>query len=224
MENKKVKLAKKESTAHKKKTKTELKVEAKSKQFQWSWRNIKADDELVKNMNVLIGRPKVFKSPEYLLDLFNNYLLSCMKKTRKAELVPIKTENNNEDELLDILDEEIQSSKWDGNKINNKLVSNWEIVEDIEWKITPTKWWFCSFCGWISHHTLDDLKNNEDFLPTILEIDNTLESIRTNQAAAWKINSRIAEFVLNTSYWRVPNQKVEQTNTVELDATKLNDD
>ena len=42
-----VKLAKKRSTAHTKKSNTYLKTHAKQKQLEWSWRSIKMDDELV---------------------------------------------------------------------------------------------------------------------------------------------------------------------------------
>lgn len=203
-------VTRKESTAHKKPTKTEEKTTKQMRKV--SWRDLKLNDELVQKMNVFVGRPKIFKSPEYMQELFNNYLLSCMKKTKKAELVPVKTEDKPEkDELLALLDEEIQSSKWDSNKITNSLISNYEIVEDIERKKTPTKWGFCSFCGGISYQTFDNYKNDEKFLETITQIENTLETIWTSQAAEWKINSRTAEFVLNTRYNRIPKSKVEET-------------
>lgn len=223
VETKKKVIQRKGKTWPRKETKTEAKTLKQLKQMRAnSWRDIKLDDELVQNL--IPWRPRVFKSPAQLWELFQNYLLSCMEKRRYAELVPIKTEEKDSDDFLEVLDEEIQSSKKDGNRIDNNIVSKYEIIEDVDWKVTPSKWWFLIYCWWITYHTFDNYKENPEFLQTIEQIENTLESILVNQAAAWKYNPRIAEFVLNTSYWRVPNQKVEQTNTVELDATKLNDD
>ena len=220
---KKVKLTKKQSTAHTKKTKTELKVEEKSKKLKWSWRTIKADDELVKNMNILLWRPTVFKNPEHLQELFNNYLLSCMKKVRKAELIPVRTEEK-EDDFLAELSEAAQANKSDWTKIENNLVANYEITEDIERKTIPTKWGFCSFCWGITYKTFDNYKLKEEFLQTIEWIENTLETIWSSLAAEWKINPKIAEFVLNTSYGRVPKSKSEEiVKTDVIDESELFD-
>lgn len=71
-------------------------------------------------------------------ELFNSYLLSCMKKVRKAELIPVRTEIK-EDDFLAELSDAAQANKIDCTKIDNTLITNYEIVEDIEWKITPTK-------------------------------------------------------------------------------------
>lgn len=220
-DKRKVKLTKKRSTAHTKKTKTEIKTHAKEKQLVWSWRSIKADDELVQNMHILLWKPRIFKTPEEMLELFNSYLLSCMKKVRKAELIPVRTEEK-EDDFLAELSEAAQANKSDWTKIENNLIANYEIIEDIEWKVTPTKWGFCSFCWGITYQTFDNYKTREWYLETVIGIENTLESIRTAQASAGKIPNDIAKFVLNTWYNRVPKSKSEEViKTDPIDVSEL---
>lgn len=222
-DKKKVKLAKKRSTAHTKKSNTYLKTHARQKQLEWSWRSIKMDDELVQNMHVLIWKPRIFNTPEEMQELFNSYLLSCMKKVRKAELIPVRTEIK-EDDFLAELQDAAQANKSDWTKIDNTLITNYEIVEDIEWKVTPTKWGFCSFCWGISYQTFDNYKNREGYFETVIWIENTLESIWTAQASAGKIPNDIAKFVLNTWYNRVPKSKSEEiVKTDIIDESELFD-
>lgn len=212
-DKKKVKMTKKAKTWPRKITKTEAKVNAKSKQFTWSRREIKADDEKIQHL--LIWRPRTFKSPQHLLELFNEYLRYCMKKTRKAELVPIRTEEKSDD-LLDSIQEAAQAVKNDNSKIENTIVAEYEIIEDIEWKTTPSKGGFLIYCWWLTYSNFDNYKNFPEFQETISLIENTLETILVTQAAQWKYNQRIAEFILNTHYNRVPKSKSEEVIKTDI--------
>lgn len=206
----------------KKKTWTKTKIEKKKQEIlRKNWRNVTIEDENAQRF--FIGRPRIFKDPEELLKLFNCYISSLLKNTKKKELVPVRTEEK-EDDFLDMLDEEIQSSKNENFKIDNTLVAKYEIVEDIEWKDTPTIWGFLIFLGGISYDTWENYKKKEDFFGTIATIENYLESVLTKRAIEWEIQSNIAQFVLNVNYNRVPKSKSEEiVKTDVIDESELFD-
>ena len=157
-----------------------------------------AEDEMVQH--ILIGRPRLFKDPEELLKLFDDYILSCVEKIKYAEEIPVETEAKIKPE-----------KDWR----KNKLITQYEIWEDIKRKTTPTKWGFCIFLWWVSHHMRENYKAKDEFLPAIERIESYLENILVQHANEWKVNSAIAQFVLNTTYNRVPKSKSENINKSE---------
>lgn len=183
------------------------------------WRKVTIEDPWMDGIR--IGRPRVFKSPEEMIDLYNCYLASLRQKVKNKELVPIRTEEK-EDDFLEALDEAIQSSKNENFKIDNTLVTKYEIVEDYKWKETPTIWGFLLFCWWISYQTWWEYRKKEEFSETISTIENSLESILTKRAIAWEIPANIAQFVLNVNYNRVPKSKSEEViKTDPIDVSEL---
>ena len=137
-----------------KKKKTEVKSKAskerKTKIARGSRRNITIDDGEVQHL--LIGRPKIFKSPEELIKFFNTYILTCLEKKRYYEIVPVKTvdtngathailEAVNNEELTteeDITERKASKKEAGRQDITNKLESKYEIKESIERKTTPS--------------------------------------------------------------------------------------
>jgi hypothetical protein len=135
----------------KKKTGVKTKTEKKKAQIiKKSRREITVDSEEVQHL--LIGRPKLFKTPEELLKLFNTYILTCLEKRRYYEIIPVTTVDTNgtTHAILEVADNEeltteediterTASKKEAGRQdITNKLESKYEIKERIEWKTTPS--------------------------------------------------------------------------------------
>ena len=195
------------------------KIEKAKKQNIKNWREIALNDDSVQKF--LLGRPKAFKSPEEMEEQFNYYILSCLEKVKKSELVPIKTEEK-EDDFLAELTEAAQANKSDAIKINNTLVTNYEITEEIKRKKIPSIWGFLIFCWWISYDTWENYKKDENFIGIIKGIQNYIESVLTENAVEWKVNPKMAEFVLNTHYNRVPKSKSEEViKTDPIDVSEL---
>lgn len=137
-----------------KKKKTEVKGKAtkerKTKITKGSRRNITIDDGEVQHL--LIGRPKIFKTPEELIKFFNTYILTCLEKKRYYEIVPVKTvdttgathsilEVANNEELTteeDVTERKASKKEAGRQDITNKLESKYEITEKIQRKVTPT--------------------------------------------------------------------------------------
>lgn len=201
------------------KTKTQKKKAVIMKKTS-SWRTLTLESEEVQHL--LLGRPKIFKDPEELLKLFNTYILTCLEKKRKYEIVPVKTvegksitlETPVNDDLT--AEEELTEAKVDKKEagkqeITNKLESKYEIKETIDRKTTPSIGGFLIFLGGMSYNTWANYKNNEEFKETVEEIDNYLESLIIEQTSKGKYNSQIAQFVLNVKYNRIPKSKVDQT-------------
>lgn len=183
------------------------KTEMKKKKIIWSWRKITLEDEPARKY--FVWRPRIFKNWEELLKLFNCYIASCLERFKKTELVPIRTEDK-ENDFLEILDEEIQSSKNENIKIDNKLISEYEIIEDIKRKETPTIWGFLNFLGWISYTTWENYQKKEEYVWVIEQIQNYCESVLTQRALDWEVPANSAQFVLNVHYNRVPKSKSEE--------------
>ena len=160
--------------------------------------------------------------------MFNSYIASCLEKVRKYQIVPTKTveiwakhvklENVESDELT--VEEEITEGKASKKKagiqeITNQLESRYEIEETIKRKQTPTIWWFLRFCGGLAYSTFERYWEKEEFRWTVEWIRNYLESILVEQSSKWEFNPAIAQFVLNTTYNRVPKSKSENINKSE---------
>ena len=202
-----------------KQTKTDMKKVRAVKIKAKDWRTITVEDPSIQKY--LIWRPRIFKSPDEMIDLFNHYIASCREKTKKSPLVPVRTEQQ-EDDFLKDLDDAIKASKGDKFKIDNSLVAEYEIVEWDQWKETPTVWWFLRFCWWISYQTWWDYKRKEEFSEATSQIENVLETILTERAIAWEIPSNIAQFILNVNYGRVPKSKSEEViKTDPIDVSEL---
>lgn len=157
-----------------------------------TWKDFTAEDEAVQN--ILIGRPRKFKSPEELLNLFNDYILTCVEKEKVSERIPVET---------------VVQSKETKDWSKNKLITEYQISERVKRMKTPTKWGFCIFLWWIPYKTLQEYKKREEFSPVLETIDNYLESILVEHAGRWFYDTKMAQFVLNTTYNRVPKSKSE---------------
>lgn len=213
----KIKVRPKKKKEIKKKATKELKVKIR----RGKRRDITIDDKEIQHL--LIGKPRKIKDAEELINFFNAYILTCLEKKRKYEIVPIKTVDTKglleeiEPESDDLtLEEEITEGKaskkeWGKQEITNKLESKYEIKETIERKQTPSIGGFLTFLGWLSYRTWERYRDSEDLWPTVEQIDNYLESVIIDQAAKWKYNSGIAQFILNVKYNRIPKNKVDQT-------------
>lgn len=142
----------------------------------------------------LIWRPLLFKTPEELINSFNNYIKSCLIKQKRVEKIPVN-----------IVDKE---EKWKDGMLN-EVEYRYEEVTDVKWKTTPSIWGFLAFCWWIGYTTFETYAQREMFKWTISDIKNYLESVLIEQASKWEYNPAIAQFVLNTTYNRVPRSKSE---------------
>lgn len=153
---------------------------------------VSKDDEDFKPLKV--WRPRLFKNPDEMVDLFNDYIASCKERVKIIQQTPVR-----------IVDRKEKSKDWAINEVEYKYEEKEELVR----KVTPSKWWFLRFCGWIDYDTWDLYKNREEFMGTVKAIENYLESVLVEQAWKWAYNPTIAQFVLNTTYNRVPKSKSE---------------
>ena len=81
----KIKVRPKKKKEIKKKATKELKVKIR----RGKRRDITIDDKEIQHL--LIGKPRKIKDAEELINFFNAYILTCLEKKRKYEIVPIKT-------------------------------------------------------------------------------------------------------------------------------------
>ena len=175
-----------------------------------NWNSVTVDDPDIQHL--LIGRPKLIESEKELITEFNLYLASCLEKTRKAKLVPVKTEELDQNKI-NILDDEEKGGKvkwkWGQTTITNNIISQFEIVEGQEWSKTPTIWGFLSFLWGITYTTWERRRDTERLGWTVELINNKLEEIRVDQAARGNINPSIAALILNVRYNRIPKKEVD---------------
>lgn len=203
----KIKLRAKKSNAIKTKT-AEKKRQIKRHR---NWNSVTIDDPDIQHL-LLKKTPRLIKNENELITEFNNYLVSCLEKTRKYKLVPIKTEQVGVDNTDDITEElEEMPTKWKGgkNKVTNNIISQFEIIEGQERGTIPTIWGFLGFLWGIAYSTWEKWRNNEAINWTVEIIDNKLEEIRTTEAAKGNINPSIAALVLNVRYNRIPKKEVD---------------
>jgi len=103
----KIKLRAKKSNAIKTKT-AEKKRQIKRHR---NWNSVTIDDPDIQHL-LLKKTPRLIKNENELITEFNSYLASCLNKTRKAKLIPIKTEQVEADnDTEDILDEDVTEKK-----------------------------------------------------------------------------------------------------------------
>ena len=195
------------------KTWTKGKAEKKNQRILRDWRKVTIEDEQAKRF--FVGKPRIFKSWQELLDLFNCYIASCLETVKKNELVPIRTEEKGDD-LIEEINETIQASKNENFKIDNTLVTEYEIVEEKKWKCTPTVSWFLIFLWWISFTTRSNYKHREEYMESIEVIENYLEGVLTQRAIEGEIPANVAQFVLNVNYNRVPKSKSEEVIKTDI--------
>lgn len=186
-----------------------------------NWNSVTMEDEIVQKY--LIGRPRKIKDANELLNQFNKYLASCLEKTRKTKLVPIKTENviiwnenseNLEEMLENDLDNDLETEmpkKQKGGKttITNNVIAKFEILEDVERHTVPSIGGFLIFLGGISYKTWDRRRDTDDLWQTVETINNILESILIEETAKGNYNPQIAQFILNVRYNRIPKKEVD---------------
>lgn len=207
MAEKKIQLRAKHKTGSQKKTsKDNRKVKiARHK----NWNEVTVDDPSIQHM--LIGRPRKIKDENELLTQFNAYLASCIEKTRRAKLIPIKTEGLDQDKINILDDDKGGKVKWKGGQttITNNVISQFEIIEGQERAKTPTIGGFLIFLGGLSYDTWDKYRDRPEFTETVKTIDNILETIWVDEASKWHINPSIAALVLNVRYNRIPKKEVD---------------
>lgn len=157
-----------------------------------------------------LWRPRMFDTPEELLEFFNLYLSSIQEK-----------ETITDKEYTEIYEKPL-GKKW---KNNNKTELKWVKVDmklkDV-WifKEKPSKLKFYVFLGGISSETRKNYRLRDDFLEAVELIETYLESVVEDWAISWEINPTIAQFVLNTTYWRVPKSISLEKDYVPTDDEK----
>lgn len=155
--------------------------------------------------------PRKIKDENELITEFNNYLASCLEKTRKAKLIPVKTEEVKD--AMNLLDDDEEGKKVKGKagltKVTNNIISQFEIVEGKDRAKTPTIGGFLGYLGGIAYSTWQKRRDNEAISSTVELIDSKLEEIRIDQAARGNINPSIAALILNVRYNRIPKKEVD---------------
>ena len=179
------------------------------KQRHRNWNSVTVDDPEIQHM--LVGRPRKIKDANELLVQFNEYLASCIEKTRKAKLIPIKTEEVKD--TMNLQDDDEEGKKVKGKagltKVTNNVVSQFEIINGVERAKTPTIGGFLLFLGGVAYKTWGERELRDDLSKTVEEINNILETIRVDEASKWNINPSIAALVLNVRYNRIPKKEVD---------------
>ena len=138
-------------------------------------------------------RPNLFQNPDELLELFNLYLASIQEKKVFTKDIPLETYDRNDPDFMDRVTTHTQ---W---------VKLWIDIREIYiFKSTPTKLWFYVFMGWMSSEGRSEYKKKDEFSETVWLIETYLESVVENWGLQWTINPTMAQFVLNTTYGRVP--------------------
>jgi len=175
-----------------------------------NWNSVTVDDPSIQHL-LIKKMPRKIKDENELITEFNAYLATCLEKTRKAKLIPVKTEGLDQDKINILDDDKGGKVKWKGGQttITNNVISQFEIIEGEERAKTPTIGGFLGFLWGIAYSTWEKRRNNEAISWTVELIDNKLEEIRTEQAANGKINPSIAALVLNVRYNRIPKKEVD---------------
>lgn len=176
---------------------------------QWSTKMLDIKEDMEAWMPVpLIGRPKIFKDDKELIDLFNIYCVSLMQKDVRVR--------KKASELKKLPDRTIKST-WEFFK--EGIITERELVEEWTFERVPSELGFAVFL-WISKGTLDSYKNKEDYKDAMDMIHTFCEWQVEDLGTSGKISPQMAQFVLNTSYWRTPAQKNDNDNTLEIKITQ----
>lgn len=176
---------------------------------QWSTKMLDIKEDMEAWVPVpLIGRPKIFKDDKELIELFNIYCVSLMQKDvrvrRKAS------------ELQQLPERQIKST-WEFFK--EWIITERELVEEWTFERVPSELWFSVFLG-ISKGTFDSYKDKEWYKDAMDMIHTFCEWQVEDLGTSGKISPQMAQFVLNTSYWRTPAQKNDNDNTLEIKITQ----
>lgn len=176
---------------------------------QWSTKMLDIKEDMDAWVPVpLIGRPKIFKNDKELIELFNIYCVSLMQKD-----VRIRKKAS---ELKQLPERTIKST-WEFFK--EWIITERELVEERTFERVPSELGFAVFL-WISKWTFDSYKNKEDYKDAMDMIHTFCEWQVEDLGTSGKISPQMAQFVLNTSYWRTPAQKNDNDNTLEIKITQ----
>lgn len=156
----------------------------------------------------LIWRPKIFKTPEELIELFNIYCVSLMQKEVKVR--------KKASELKKLPERTIKST-WEFYK--EWIITERELVEEWTFERVPSELWFMCFLG-IWKSTFADYKKRDEYKEAMEMIHTFCEWQIEDLWTSWKISPQMAQFVLNTSYWRTPASKSDNDNTLEIKITQ----
>ena len=176
---------------------------------QWSTKMLDIKEDMEAWMPVpLIWRPKIFKTPDELIELFNIYCVSLMQKE-----VRIRKKAS---ELKKLPDRTIKST-WEFFK--EWIITERELVEEWTFERVPSELGFMCFL-WIGKTTFKDYKNRPEYKEAMEMIHTFCEWQIEDLWTSGKISPQMAQFVLNTSYWRTPAQKNDNDNTLEIKITQ----
>jgi len=157
-----------------------------------------------------LWRPRMFDTPEELLELFNLYLSSIQEKEKILDK-----------EYTEIYEKPLGKKYKKNNKTELKWVKvDMSLKEVWKFKEKPSKLKFYVFLGGISSETRKNYRLREDFIEAVELIETYLESVVEDGAISWEINPTIAQFVLNTTYWRVPKAITFEKDYIPTDEEK----
>ena len=176
---------------------------------QWSTKMLDIKEDMEKWMPVpLIGRPKIFKTPEELIELFNIYCVSLMQKEVRVR--------KKASELKKLPERTIKST-WEFYK--EWIITERELVEEWTFERVPSELGFMCFLG-IGKTTFKDYQNREEYKQAMEMIHTFCEWQVEDLGTSGKISPQMAQFVLNTSYGRTPASKSDNDNTLEIKITQ----
>ena len=176
---------------------------------QWSTKMLDIKEDMEGWMIVpLIWRPKIFKTPDELIELFNIYCVSLMQKEVRVR--------KKASELKKLPDRTIKST---GEFFKEWIITERELVEEWTFERVPSELGFMCFLG-IWKSTFKDYQNREEYKEAMEKIHTFCEWQVEDLGTSGKISPQMAQFVLNTSYWRTPAQKNDNDNTLEIKITQ----
>lgn len=176
---------------------------------QWSTKMLDIKEDMDAWMIVpLIWRPRIFKSPDELIELFNIYCVSLMQKEVKVRKKASE---------LQKLPERTIKSTWEFYK--EWIITERELVEEWTFERVPSELGFMCFL-WIWKTTFKDYQNRPEYKEAMEMIHTFCEWQVEDLWTSGKISPQMAQFVLNTSYGRTPASKSDNDNTLEIKITQ----
>lgn len=156
----------------------------------------------------LIWRPKIFKWPDELIELFNIYCVSLMQKEVRVR--------KKASELKKLPERTIKST-WEFYK--EWIITERELVEERTFERVPSELGFMCFLG-IGKSTFREYQNKEEYKEAMEKIHTFCEWQVEDLWTSGKISPQMAQFVLNTSFGRTPASKSDNDNTLEIKITQ----
>lgn len=176
---------------------------------QWSTKMLDIKEDMENGMAVpLIGRPKIFQTPDELIELFNIYCVSLMQKEVRVR--------KKASELKKLPERTIKST-WEFFK--EWIITERELVEEWTFERVPSELGFMCFLG-IWKTTFKDYQNREEYKEAMEKIHTFCEWQIEDLGTSGKISPQMAQFVLNTSYGRTPASKNDNDSTLEIKITQ----